>query len=79
MSISANSKNAVAVKFVSPSLANVFRSFEVILNFTLQVKLQGYPAYAINFVGIALLLTAVCMMSYENKAQAKWRRKFKYL
>ena len=66
-------------RFVSPSVANVFRSFEVILNFALQVKLEGHPAYDINFVGITLLLMAVLMMSYENRAHAKWSRTIKCL
>ena len=66
-------------RFVSPSLANVFRSFEVILNFALQVILEKSPYYNINFVGIALLLMAVLVMSYENRAQIRWRHAVKFL
>jgi len=69
----------IAVKYVSPSVANVFRSFEVILNFALQVHLEKMPYHDINFVGIALLLMAVLVMSYENRAHARWRQRIKYL
>ena len=60
-------------------MANVFRSFEVILNFALQVHLEKMPYHGINFVGIALLLMAVLVMSYENRAHARWRQRIKYL
>jgi len=68
-----------AVKFVSPSLANVFRSFEVILNFVLQVQLEKMAAHDINFVGIVLLLLAVIVMSFEAKALHKWGGALRFL
>jgi len=68
-----------AVKFVSPSLANVFRSFEVILNFVLQVELEKMAYHDINFAGIVLLLMAVIAMSFEARAHRKWGQAFRFL
>jgi len=74
-----NMAYTIAVRFVSPTLANVFRSFEVILNFVLQVHLEKIPYYNINIIGICLLVIAVVVMSYENTAKSKWKDSFKYL
>ncbi|TRY75901.1 hypothetical protein TCAL_00676 [Tigriopus californicus] len=70
-----NISYTVAVKFVSPSKANVFRSFEVILNFVLQVTLEHTPMYVTCIIGIILLLLAVVCTGFENDVMKKYGQK----
>jgi hypothetical protein len=58
---------------VSPSKANVFRSFEVILNFVLQIHFEHTKFYNENAVGIVFLLAAVLVMAYEKEAMKKFK------
>ena len=69
----------VAMKFVSPSKANVFRSFEVILNFVLQITIEHMNFHLIALLGIACLLLAVVATGFENEAMRKWRGRFRFL
>ena len=69
----------VAMKFVSPSKANVFRSFEVILNFVLQITIEHMSFHLIALLGIACLLLAVVATGFENEAMRKWRGRFRFL
>lgn len=69
----------VAMKYVSPSKANVFRSFEVILNFVLQITIEHGSFHLIALLGIACLLLAVVATGFENEAMRKWRVRFKFL
>jgi predicted transporter len=57
-------------RWVSPSKANVFRSFEVILNFVLQLHFEHTLFYPENAVGIFFLMAAVVIMAYEKEAIA---------
>jgi hypothetical protein len=58
---------------VSPSKANVFRSFEVILNFVLQLYFEHTKFYPENAIGIVFLMGAVLIMAYEKEALEKFR------
>ena len=69
----------IAMKYVSPSKANVFRSFEVILNFVLQITIEHGSFHLIALLGIACLLLAVVATGFENEAMRKWRVRFKFL
>ena len=69
----------IAMKYVSPSKANVFRSFEVILNFVLQITIEHGSFHLIALLGIACLLLAVVATGFENEAMRKWRARFKFL
>ena len=70
----------VAVKYVSPSKANVFRSFEVILNFGIQVKYEGTVVHFSSVAGIALLLVAVLMTGFEGDVmKSRLKKWFRWL
>eukprot|EP00095_Tigriopus_kingsejongensis_P001150 maker-scaffold628_size122696-snap-gene-0.30 protein:Tk01150 transcript:maker-scaffold628_size122696-snap-gene-0.30-mRNA-1 annotation:"transmembrane protein 20" len=71
LGIFGNVAYTIAVRFVSPSKANVFRSFEVILNFILQVELEHTPLFPSNFVGIFLLLLAVVSTGFESEVMKR--------
>ena len=59
-------------RWVSPSKANVFRSFEVILNFVLQLHFEHTSFYPENAVGMVFLVSAVVIMAYENDVVKKF-------
>ena len=69
----------IAMRYVSPSKANVFRSFEVILNFVLQITIEHGSFHLIALLGIACLLLAVAATGFESEAMRKWRARFKFL
>lgn len=54
----------------------MFRSFEVILNFILQVEVEDTPYYNINALGIALLLVAVVVMSFEKRVRRLYSARY---
>jgi drug/metabolite transporter (DMT)-like permease len=56
-----------AVKWVSPTKANVFRSFEVILNYALQICLEHLIFHPTQIIGIVFLLLAVLATAFEQK------------
>ena len=60
------------LRLVSPCYANVFRSFEVMLNYGLQVKFEHTPFHAESLGGIAFLLLAVVTMAFEIKLKRKF-------
>lgn len=74
MGIIGNLCYTFAVRWVSPSKANVFRSFEVILNFGLQIYFEHTHFYPENAVGIVFLIVAVIIMAYEKEATKKFGR-----
>ena len=59
-------------RLVSPSYANVFRSFEVILNYGLQIKFEHTLFHAESLGGISLLLLAVIAISFEMKLRRRY-------
>ena len=65
------SNNLIFYRFVSPSYANVFRSFEVILNYCLQLKFEHTQFHTESLGGIAFLILAVLTMSFEIKLRRK--------
>lgn len=64
---------------MSPSKGNVFRSFEVILNFVLQVTLEGVVFHWACVLGIALLLAAVGMAGFETEVTQRLRGRIPWL
>lgn len=58
-------------RWVSPTKANVFRSFEVILNYVLQIFLEHMLFHPTDIVGILFLLLAVLATGYEREILAK--------
>lgn len=66
-----NISYTVAMRFVSPTKGNVFRGFEVIANFLLQIFYQGYQFHPSGTLGIAALLMAVALIPNEVKLRAK--------
>lgn len=60
-----------AVKWVSPTKANVFRSFEVILNYVLQIFLEHMIFHSTDVIGILFLLLAVLATGYESEVLAR--------
>ena len=79
LGIAGNVFYTIAMKYVSPSKANVFRSFEVILNFVLQITIEHGSFHLIALLGIACLLLAVVATGFENEAMRKWRARIKFL
>ena len=79
LGIAGNVFYTIAMKYVSPSKANVFRSFEVILNFVLQITIEHGSFHLIALLGIACLLLAVVATGFENEAMRKWRGRIKFL
>jgi drug/metabolite transporter (DMT)-like permease len=79
LGIAGNVLYTVAMKYVSPSKANVFRSFEVILNYVLQITIEHMSFHLISIAGIACLLLAVIATGFEKEAMKKWRAKFRFL
>jgi drug/metabolite transporter (DMT)-like permease len=71
----------LAMRWVSPSKGNVFRSFEVILNCALQVALDHVPFYWLTGIGICLLLVAVVATGFESDVMARFggRRRWRFL
>ena len=63
-------------RWVSPSKANVFRSFEVILNYALQLHFEHTKFYPENAIGIFLLVAALIIMAYEKEAYKKFNSRF---
>jgi len=66
-----NSSYTYAVKWVSPTKANVFRSFEVILNYALQIFLEHLTFHPEHIVGIFFLLLAVLATGFEQEVKSK--------
>ena len=66
-----NLSYTMAVKWVSPTKANVFRSFEVILNFLLQIFLEDKPFHPTSIIGIFFLLMAVLATGFEKEVMKK--------
>ena len=60
-----------AVKWVSPTKANVFRSFEVILNYLLQIFLEHHSFHLSDIFGIFFLLMAVFATGFEQEVMKK--------
>ncbi len=79
LGIAGNVLYTVAMKYVSPSKANVFRSFEVILNYVLQVTIEHMAFHGVSVVGIGCLLVAVAATGFESEAMRKWRPRFPFL
>lgn len=76
MGILGNLLYTVAMKWVSPSKANVFRSFEVILNCFLQIAIQHYEFHPAMVGGVVLLMLSVGAMSAEVVVTNKLAVKF---
>lgn len=66
-----NFSYTVAVKWVSPTKANVFRSFEVILNYLLQICFEHVVFHPTDICGIISLLLAVVATGYEAEVIKK--------
>ena len=64
---------------MSPSKANVFRSFEVMLNYVLQVTVEGAAFHYGCTVGIGLLTLSVLCISMESTVIAKYGSKCKWI
>ena len=64
--------NHFIFRYVSPSYANVFRSFEVILNYFLQLKFEHTLFHFESVGGIMFLLLAVLSMSFEMRMRQKF-------
>jgi len=62
-----------AVKWVSPTTANVFRSMEVILNYVLQIVIEHMEFHPSAILGIICLILAVILMAREKQI-TKWHR-----
>ena len=58
-------------RFVSPSYANVFRSFEVILNYCLQIHFEHTLFHYESLGGMVLLVFVAVAMAFE--AEMKYR------
>ena len=71
LGILGNLSYTMAVKWVSPTKANVFRSFEVILNFILQIYLENRPFHPTSIIGIFFLLMAVLATGFEQEVMKK--------
>ena len=66
-----NFSYTMAVKWVSPTKANVFRSFEVILNYLLQIFLEHQTFHPLSIIGILCLLLAVLATGFEKEVMKK--------
>ena len=66
-----NFSYTMAVKWVSPTKANVFRSFEVILNYLLQIFLEHHSFHPSDIFGICFLLMAVFATGFEQEVMKK--------
>ncbi len=64
---------------MSPSKGNVFRSFEVILNYVLQLQLEHSIFHSSSIVGIMLLLSAVVFTGFETEMMTRFSQRFKFL
>jgi hypothetical protein len=64
---------------VSPSKANVFRSFEVILNYGLQLALEHTAFHVSSLFGIAMLLIAVVATGFESDIMRRYKRTYSFL
>ena len=80
LGILGNVSYTFAMRWVSPSKANVFRSFEVILNYMLQLFLEHDTLFHFsNVVGICFLLLAVFSTGFEYEVMNRYKNKFKFL
>lgn len=61
----------LAMKHVSPSKANVFRSFEIMLNYGFQIWLQGDVFHWSAVAGIGLLVAAVLLNAGEERLKKR--------
>ncbi len=61
---------------MSPSKGNVFRSFEVILNYVLQLCLEHTLFHFSSVIGIACLLASVIFIAAETEVMNKYSRRF---
>ncbi len=64
---------------MSPSKGNVFRSFEVILNYVLQLLLEHSIFHVSNVFGIGFLLAAVIFIAFETEVMEKYAGRFFFL
>lgn len=67
LGISGNFLYTGAVKFISPTKSNIFRSFEVILNSVLQYFLEGTKLYSTIYGGTVLLMSAMILTGFEHE------------
>lgn len=67
LGISGNFLYTGAVRYISPTKSNIFRSFEVILNSALQYFLEGTTLYASIYGGTVLLMSAMILTGFENE------------
>jgi hypothetical protein len=58
-------------RWVSPSKANVFRSFEVILNYILQLFLEKMVFHPTDLVGIFFLIMSVIATGFEKEVMSR--------
>ncbi len=82
LGLAGNLLYTLAMRWVSPSKGNVFRSFEVILNCGLQVAIEGVPFHWVSVVGIAFLILAVIATGFETdvmNSEKFGRRRFSFL
>ncbi len=63
-------------RWVSPSKGNVFRSFEVILNYVLQLVLEHTAFHLSSLFGIGLLLAAVVCIAVETEIMERYSGRF---
>lgn len=67
LGISGNFLYTGAVKFISPTKSNIFRSFEVILNSVLQYYLEGTKFYSTIYGGTVFLISAMILTGFEKE------------
>ncbi len=64
---------------MSPSKINVFRSFEVVLAFVLQLWLEHSELHYSSLYGLALLLSAIALTGFETEVMAKYSERISFL
>ena len=69
----------VFFRWVSPSKGNVFRSFEVILNYVLQLVLEHTAFHFTSVFGIGFLLAAVVFIAAETEVMERYSDRFCFL
>ena len=65
--------------WVSPSKGNVFRSFEVILNYVLQLLLEHTAFHFSSVFGICFLLLAVVFIAAETEVMERYSGRLRFL
>ena len=79
MGLFGNIVYTTAMKYVSPTKGNVFRSFEVITNYVLQIYLQGCTYHPSAIFGISFLSMSVVLIGSESILRTKLANRFPYL